>query len=56
MKLILVTSLHQKTALHVAAGEGHDDLVKYLVGKEPNIIESQDNDGVSIIDALFAFV
>ena len=34
----------------MAAGKGHKDIVRYLVDKTPDNVNSQDNDGVSIID------
>ena len=55
-------SLHQRTALHAAVRGGHKDIVEYLVGKKPDIINMQDEDGVSTIDgvntieAIFVFI
>ena len=50
MKIVLVIiSLYQKTALHLAAGKDHTDIVEYLVDKGPTSINSQDKDGVSML-------
>ena len=38
---------YQRTPLHIAAGEGHDSTVKYLVENKADV-NSQDNTGVSI--------
>ena len=45
--LIYVPFLCQRTPLHIAAREGHDETVKFLVEKEANI-NSIDVDGVSV--------
>ena len=42
-------SLHQWTPLHIAAKQGQQDMVEYLIGKEASI-DIKDNDGVSVCD------
>ena len=44
--LCSLSPTHQSTPLHRAAGGGHGDIVKFLVGKEANI-HSEDMLGVS---------
>ena len=53
----LVHSLHQWTPLHIAARQGHQDMVEYLIGEKASI-NTEDNDGVSVysegrLDLLF---
>ena len=45
--ILLFYSLHQRTPLHIAVKEGHDDTVKCLIEQGARI-EAQDNAGVSI--------
>ena len=44
----LSLSCHQETALHNAASQGHIQIVKYLVGKQPHI-NIQNGDQVSLV-------
>ena len=43
----LVHSLHQWTPLHIAARQGHQDIVEYFIGEKASI-NTEDNDGVSV--------
>ena len=46
---LLFHSLYQWTPLHIAARQGHQDIVEYLIGEKASI-NIEDNDGVSIYD------
>ena len=42
-------SLHQWTPLHIAAKQGHQDMVEYLIGKKASM-DSKDSDEVSVCE------
>ena len=47
-KVYLLSSLHQSVPLHLAAGEGHLDVVKYLVEDKAVDMYVKDTQGVSM--------
>ena len=51
LKSIIIPSLYQRTPLHIAAREGNDDTVKFLVKKGAKINDIN-VDGVSVTIAL----
>ena len=54
--LLGLHSLYQMTAMHVAAGRGHKDIVEYLAGIRPGDINSKNSGGVSACDFLLLIV
>ena len=47
-KILLFVFYDQRTPLHVAAEENHDDILRYLVEKRRDGINSQDLQGVRL--------